>query len=76
MWFLNVYCYPNENYKYGYPYSNAFLQFCPKFERCKPQKATQKCDIIDNVKLFPTVYLRNELDFWKVHGIMNTSGLL
>ena len=21
-------------------------------------------------------YLRNELDFWKVHGIMNTSGLL
>ena len=21
-------------------------------------------------------YLRNELDFWNVHGIMNTSGLL
>ena len=21
-------------------------------------------------------YLRNEFDFWKVHGIMNTSGLL
>ena len=21
-------------------------------------------------------YLRNELDFWKVHGIMSTSGLL
>ena len=24
---------------------------------------------------FP-LYLRNEFDFWKVHGIMNTSGLL
>ena len=22
------------------------------------------------------LYLRNEFDFWKVHGIMNTSGLL
>ena len=22
------------------------------------------------------VYLRNEFDFWKVHGIMNTAGLL
>ena len=23
-----------------------------------------------------TVYLRNEFDFWSVHGIMNASGLL
>ena len=23
-----------------------------------------------------TVYLRNEFQFWNVHGIMNTSGLL
>ena len=39
----------------------------------------------DNVKtVYPTTkkvcggynYLRNEFDFWKVHGIMNTSGLL
>ena len=22
------------------------------------------------------IHLRNEFDFWKVHGIMNTSGLL
>ena len=22
------------------------------------------------------MYLRNEFDFWNVHGIMNTSGLL
>ena len=22
------------------------------------------------------MHLRNEFDFWKVHGIMNTSGLL
>ena len=25
---------------------------------------------------FSSLYLRNEFDFWKVHGIMNTSGLL
>ena len=24
----------------------------------------------------PRVVLRNECNFWKVHGIMNTSGLL
>ena len=25
---------------------------------------------------YKRVYLRNEFDVWKVHGIMNTSGLL
>ena len=32
-----------------------------KLERCKPHNATRhlmKCDIIDDVKLFPTVYRR------------------
>ena len=24
----------------------------------------------------PSIYLRNEFEFWNVHGIMNTSGLL
>ena len=28
------------------------------------------------VKDVVRLYLRNELDFWNVHGIMNTSGLL
>ena len=26
--------------------------------------------------MLKTAYLRNELNFWDVHGIMNTSGLL
>ena len=46
-----------ENFEHGY--SDALLQFCPKLERCKPHKATwhpRKCDKINNVKLFLTVY--------------------
>ena len=29
-----------------------------------------------NMHIMPTVYLRNEFDFWNIHGFMNTSGLL
>ena len=52
---------PNENFEYGYPHSNAFLQFRLKLERCKPHKVARhptKCDVIDDVKLFLTVYRR------------------
>ena len=28
------------------------------------------------IEIVLCMYLRNELDFWKVHGILNTSGLL
>ena len=43
------------------PHFNALLQFCLKFEHCKPHKTAHqstKCDIINNVKLSPTVYHR------------------
>ena len=43
------------------PHSNALLQFDLKLERCKPHKAPchpTKGDVIDDVKLFPTVYRR------------------
>ena len=52
---------PNENFEYGYPHSIALLQFECKLERCKPHKAARhptKCDLIIDVKLFPTVYCR------------------
>ena len=52
---------PNENFEYGYPHSNALLQFCHKLERCKLQKAAchvTKCDVINDFKIFPTVYRR------------------
>ena len=44
---------PNENFEYGYPHSNAFLQFPLKLKCCKPI-----CDVINDVKLFLTVYRR------------------
>ena len=51
----------NENFEYGYPHSNALLQFRLKLECCKPHNAAHhllKCDVINDVKLFPTVYCR------------------
>ena len=51
----------NENLEYGYPHSNALLQFELKLERCKPHKPARhptKGDVINDVKLFPTVYRR------------------
>ena len=52
---------PNENFEYGYPHSNALLQFELKLERCKPRKAARhptKCDVANDDILFPTVYRR------------------
>ena len=51
----------NETFEYGNPHSNALLQFHLKFKRCKPHKAAHHptiCDIINDVKLFSTVYYR------------------
>ena len=42
-------------------HSNALMQFHFKFECCKPHKGVShptKCDVINDVKLFPTVYRR------------------
>ena len=44
----------------GYPHSNAFRQSYFKLELCKQHKAhPMKCDVINDIKLFPTVYPRN-----------------
>ena len=59
--YIRRYTSPNENFEYGYPHSNTRLQFCLKFERCTPQKAARNptiCDVIYDVKHFPTVYRR------------------
>ena len=59
--YIKQYTSPNENFENGYPHSNAILQFKLKLERCKPHKATRhpfKCDIINDLKPFPTVYRR------------------
>ena len=53
------YTFPNENVEYGYPHSNALLQFRLRFERCKPRNTARhptKYDVINDVKLFPAVY--------------------
>ena len=59
--YIRRYTSPNENFEYGYPHFNALLQFDLKSERCKPYRATRhptKGDVIDDIKLFPTVYRR------------------
>ena len=59
--YIRRYTSPNENFEYGYPHSNARLQFHLKLEHCKPQKAVchlMKCDVINDIKQFPTVYCR------------------
>ena len=52
---------PNENFEYGYPHSNAILQFHLKLKHCKPHNAVpqpMKCDVINEVSLLPTVHPR------------------
>ena len=39
-------------------------------------KAQRSVVFSANPILFESVHLRNEFDFWKVHGILNTSGIL
>ena len=57
--YIQQYTSPNENFENGYLHSNALMQFCLKLEGWrKPHKAVHhstKCDVINDVKLFPTV---------------------
>ena len=57
--YIRRYTSPNENFEYGYPHSNALLQFHLELERCKPHKATRhptKCTAINGFKQFLTIY--------------------
>ena len=61
--YIQRYTSPNEYFEYGYPHSDALLQFCLKFELCnlhlhKAAHHPTKCGIINDVKSFPTVYHR------------------
>ena len=59
--YIRRYTSPNENFEYGYPHSNALLQFRLRFERCKPRNTARhptKYDEINDFKLFPAVYRR------------------
>ena len=59
--YIRGYISPNEKFEYGYPHSNALLPFCLKLKLYRPLKAARhptKCDVINDVKLFPTVYRR------------------
>ena len=58
---FQLYTSPNEMFEYGYPHSNAFLQFCLKLEHCKQASHLIKCDGKNDFKLFPTVYCRKFL---------------
>ena len=59
--YIRRYTYPNENFEHYYPHSNALLHSRLKLEHCKLHKAAHhptKRDIINDIKLFPTVYRR------------------
>ena len=59
--YIRRYTSPSENFEHGYPHSNAHLQSRLKLERCKLYKASRhstKCDVINGLKLFSTVYDR------------------
>ena len=59
--YIRRYTSPNENFEHDYPLSNAFLQFRFKLERYKLHKAAGHptiSDLINDLKLFPTVYGR------------------
>ena len=48
-----------KKFEYGYPHSNAISTVLSQIECCKPHNATHhlmKCEIINDVKLFPTVF--------------------
>ena len=59
--YIRRYTSPNENFEYGYPHSNALLQFRLKLERCELHNDAHhptKFDVFNDGKLFPTVYRR------------------
>ena len=58
--YIRRYTSPNVNFEYGYPHSNALLQFYLNFDYRSHKAACHltKCDVIYDVKLFPTVYRR------------------
>ena len=59
--YIRRYTSPNENFEYGYPHSNAFLQFCLKFEHCKPHKAAchpTECDVINDDSISQDILLQ------------------
>ena len=43
---IGRYTSPNENFEYGYPHSNALLQFRLKLE-CKAARHPTRCDVIN-----------------------------
>ena len=59
--YMQRYTSSNENFAYGYPHYNALLHFPRKLEHFNLYKAARhptKCDVINDIKLFPTVYRR------------------
>ena len=52
--YIRQYTSPNEKIEYGYPHSNALLQFELKLEHCKPHKVARhptKGDAINTYKI-------------------------
>ena len=67
---------PNENFEYGYPHSNAFLQFHLKLERCKLYKATISDSISQDIHVNKSKCIRilaTVIDFTMIAKCHNAS---
>ena len=59
--YIRQYTSPNENFEHGFLHFDALLNIRLKLDCYEPHKASchpTKCDVINDVKLFPTVYHR------------------
>ena len=59
--YIRRYTSRNKNFECGHSHSNALLQFYLNFESYMPHKASchlTRCEVINEVKLLPTVYRR------------------
>ena len=57
--YIRLYTSLNENFEYGYPILMHFLQFHLELKHSKRHIVVShpmKCDVINDVKQFPTVY--------------------
>ena len=64
---------PKWNFEFGYPRSNALLQFLLKLKRCKLHKAKRHpiiCDLINDIKIFSDSISQDIL--WQIFDVIQS----
>ena len=73
-WFPNIsrrYTSPNQNFEYRYPYSMHFCSFVSNFKLHSAAGHPTKCDIINDVKLFPNSISQDSQQYIAGYTITN-----